>query len=58
MSCLPASHEILAATLGGKTVAQDDSIYTSWDDMDKATDAKYANVTRVSGTTGYTGFCR
>jgi hypothetical protein len=32
------------------------SVYQSWADMDKATDAKYANVTRVSGDKGYTGF--
>ena len=41
---------IFAATLGGMVIAQDYSVYTSWDDMDKATDAKYATVTRVSGT--------
>jgi len=32
------------------------SVYQSWSDMDKATDAKYATVTRVSGDIGYTGF--
>ena len=32
------------------------SRYHSWSDMDKATDAKCANVIRVSGDKGYTGF--
>lgn len=47
---------LLAAAVGGQAIAQDYSIYPSWDAMDKATDAKYAAATRVSGTTGYTGF--
>ena len=47
---------ILAAILGGTAGAQDYSVYTSWDAMDNSPDAKYANVTRVSGTVGYTGF--
>ena len=36
--------------------AADYSVYPSWDAMDRATDAKYATVTRVSGDSGYTGF--
>lgn len=32
------------------------SIYKKWSDMDKAVDAKYANIVRVSGEQGYTGF--
>ena len=32
------------------------STYTSWEAMDKAIDAQYATVIRVSGTNGYTGF--
>jgi len=32
------------------------SVYQSWSDMDKATNAKYATAIRVSGDTGYTGF--
>ena len=47
---------ILAATLGATAGAQDYSIYPSWDAMDKSPDAKYATVTRVSSTVGYTGF--
>lgn len=47
---------LFAATLGGTAVARDYSIYASWDAMDRATDAKYPTVMRVSGTAGYTGF--
>ena len=32
------------------------SIYKTWEDMDKATDAKYPKVVRLSGEKGYTGF--
>ena len=49
---------LLAGTLGGKAAAQEYSIYPSWDAMDKATDAKYATATRVSGTTGHTSTSR
>jgi len=46
----------LIATLTVRVGAADYSVYPSWEAMDKATDAKYATITRVSGNTGYTGF--
>ena len=51
----------LALVLAGEALAatpdaRDYSVYQSWSDMDKATDAKYATVTCVSGDKGYTGF--
>ena len=36
--------------------AQEYSQYKTWTAMDQATDAKVPAITRVSGTTGYTGF--
>ena len=47
---------LLTASLAAGADAQNYSTYTSWDAMHAATDSKYATVTRVSGTTGYTGF--
>jgi len=32
------------------------SVYQSWADLDRATNAKYATVSRLSGDSGYTGF--
>ncbi len=47
---------VLLAALTVRAGAAEYSVYSSWSDMDKAMDAKYAPATRVSGDTGYTGF--
>jgi hypothetical protein len=60
---LPACWTLLlagypAAAQSGARPAADTgeySVYPSWSDMDKATNAKYATAMRVSGDTGYTG---
>jgi hypothetical protein len=46
----------LALIIPRCAAAQEYSTYKTWTAMDQATDSKAANVVRVSGTKGYTGF--
>jgi hypothetical protein len=47
---------LLLSALALRAGAADYSVYPCWSDMDKATNSRYAAVTRVSGQAGYTGF--
>ena len=47
---------VLLACIGATAAAADYSVYPSWSHMDRATNSKYAALTRVSGDEGYTGF--
>lgn len=47
---------LLITALAATAAAAGYSAYRSWSDMDKATNSKYAAVTRLSGDMGYTGF--
>ena len=47
---------LLVFAIAASASAADYCVYSSWSEMDKAIDAKYADVTRVSGEAGYTGF--
>ena len=52
LACLALLSARVPASAQSATRPADDvgySVYHSWSDMDKATDAKYATVTRVSG---------
>jgi hypothetical protein len=54
--CAAFCASLLITALAARAGAADYSLYPSWSDMDKATDSKYATITRVSGDAGYTGF--
>lgn len=53
---VPDTFLLIITILITQAGAADYSVYSSWAEMDKATDARYAKVIRVSGEKGYTGF--
>ncbi|MCX5683554.1 MAG: hypothetical protein NT049_07720, partial [Planctomycetota bacterium] len=56
LACTILGALLLLAPLAAGAGAQSYSAYPSWDAMHAAADSKYAAVTCVSGTAGYTGF--